>query len=120
VSCCDYPTRGGCSQASVAAIFTPFARILSTTQREAYNRLGLAIVAGAFHMHRGQVELSNREGGGCAWFSACGCEPQPLIAQWVSCLVDAAIDGPSHLQTNPHRTDALARLLSSSRMIDPR
>jgi two-component system, OmpR family, sensor histidine kinase CpxA len=48
----------------LSTIFTPFFRILSTTQREAHNGLGLAIVAGAVHMHRGQVDASNRKGGG--------------------------------------------------------
>ena len=48
----------------LSMIFTPFFRVSSTVPKEGHNGLGLAIVAGAVQMHRGQAFASNRAGGG--------------------------------------------------------
>jgi signal transduction histidine kinase len=45
-------------------IFKPFVRVEGDTMASASNGLGLAIAAGAIHLHRGSIVAANRLGGG--------------------------------------------------------
>ena len=54
----------GVPEAMLDSIFKPFVRIEDDTMAATCNGLGLAIAAGAIHLHHGSIVASNRHGGG--------------------------------------------------------
>ncbi len=54
----------GVPETMLDAIFKPFVRVENDTMAANNNGLGLAIAAGAIHLHHGSIVAANRRGGG--------------------------------------------------------